>query len=133
MRKRKRTVPKLSRKNKANIAKAIADFQKKLPSLRAGVQYAIDSMNRQPEISGQVIKQPEQSRPLAPIPLRGRAKQIADYIRRNPGKPGELIAHDCKVSYDHFRRVYRRKLKSLGFNNARDGTGYFAPDDRAHK
>jgi hypothetical protein len=60
-------------------------------------------------------------------PLRGKAKEIADYIDKRPGKLGQCIADDCHVHSGHFRRVYLEKLRPRGYSNARDGEGYFPP------
>ncbi|MGD0767450.1 MAG: hypothetical protein ABSB42_04420 [Tepidisphaeraceae bacterium] len=60
-------------------------------------------------------------------PLRGTAKKIAQYIIKYPGKLGDIIALDCGVTPEHFRRVFREKLRPAGFTNYGDGEGYFPP------
>jgi hypothetical protein len=64
-------------------------------------------------------------------PLRGKAKTIAEYIQKWPGKLGDVIAADCGVTPSHFRRIFSQKLRLYGFQNAGDGEGYFPPDDKS--
>jgi hypothetical protein len=61
------------------------------------------------------------------LPLRGKAKTVADYITTHPGKLGNLIAEECGVNFEYFRKMFGQKLRPRGFTNAQDGEGYFPP------
>jgi|SRR5579872_748426 len=60
-------------------------------------------------------------------PLGGKARKIAEYITKHPGKIGDVIAEDCGISNGHFHRLFREKLRPAGFINRHDGEGYFPP------
>lgn len=58
--------------------------------------------------------------------LKGKAKEAADFIRKNDGCYGEQIARAIDRTYEHFRSDIVPKLKANGFYNE-SGTGYHAP------
>ena len=64
---------------------------------------------------------------FAEADLRDSAKACADFIRKNPGQKGQVIANAIGIDFDYFRGMFGRKLRPLGFYNDEDEKGYYPP------
>jgi hypothetical protein len=62
-----------------------------------------------------------------PAPLHDTARDIAAYVRENPGCTAAQIGRVVNTSEQNVRRIFSRTLNKLGFTNPRGGTGYFPP------
>ena len=63
--------------------------------------------------------------PRPASPLRDAAAKAAQYIRKYPGKTGEVIAEDIGTSPSNFFHNIAPKLKAHGFISS--GDGYYPP------
>jgi hypothetical protein len=64
--------------------------------------------------------------PQAKMPLHPTTQKMADYIDRNPGVVGKVIATAAGVSEQYFRKRFLEKLQPLGYYNV-PGQGYSPP------
>jgi hypothetical protein len=100
-----------------SFALAVAELHDELISVSKQVRRAMTGNQRQEPAA------PDPTRPVAKH-LTGNAKKAADYIRKYPGKPGEVIAEDIGMSFGGFRSRVVPKLAAHGFYNA---DGYHPP------